>query len=327
MIHHSPDMTPPVTLPEGFVAGHFTDREGWTGCTVLVAPPGAVGAGQVLGGGPGTRESDLLSPATSTPGPEAVLLTGGSAFGLAAADGVVRWLAEHGRGYETPAARVPLVSAAVVYDLMLGDPEARPDADAGYAAAAAATSDAVERGSVGAGTGCSTGKVLGFDPRTKGGLGAARATAGDATLTAVAAVNPVGDVIGADGEVLAGPWRDGAFVRTVDMLAAGEFLPMRAGRESTTLVCVMTDARLTKVQAWLAARAAGTGIARAVSPCGTAFDGDMAFCLASGAVEADPMLVSVMAAEVVSAAIRDAVEQATGAPGCPSAAERRRTAH
>src|SRR3954470_20840635 len=149
-----------VALPPGFACGHRTDVDGLTGCTVLVAPPGAVGAGEVRGGGPGTRESDLLSPATSTAGPQAVLLTGGSAFGLAAADGVMRWLEEAGRGHPSPAGRVPLVSAAVVYDLVLGDPTARPGPDDAFAACAAAGA-IVERGSVGAGMGCTAGKLLG----------------------------------------------------------------------------------------------------------------------------------------------------------------------
>src|SRR3954471_19614256 len=181
-----------VSLPSGFSCGHWTDPVGRTGCTAVLAPPGAVAAGEVRGGGPGTRESDLLSPATSTAGPQAVLLTGGSAFGLAAADGVVRWLEAHGRGHQTPAGRVPLVSAAVVYDLLLGAPDARPGADAGHAACAAA-GPVVERGSVGAGSGCTVGKLLGPGAWTRGGLGAAAVDAGAATVVAIAAANPVGD--------------------------------------------------------------------------------------------------------------------------------------
>jgi L-aminopeptidase/D-esterase-like protein len=311
-----------VSLPDGFACGHWTDSVGLTGCTVLLAPPGAVGSGEVRGGGPGTRESDLLSPATSTAGPQAVVLCGGSAFGLAAADGVVRWLEDGGRGHATPAGRVPLVSAAVVYDLLLGDAGARPDAQAGRAACEAASDGEVARGSVGAGTGCTVGKLLGPGHWTRGGLGAASVAAGDARVTAVAAVNPVGDVVAADGSVLAGAWRDGAYERSVDLIAAGALPPIEAVRANTTLVCLCTDARLTKLQAWLVARAASAGVARAVAPCATAFDGDMTFCLASGAVEADPLVVSVMAAEAATLAIRDGVLQAAGAPGCPAAPDR-----
>ena len=312
-----------VTLPEGFSCGHWTDGDGLTGCTVLLAPPGAVAAGEVRGGGPGTRESDLLSPATSTAGPQVVVLCGGSAFGLAACDGVVDWLSERGIGHWTPAATVPLVTGAVVYDLALGSAAARPDAAAGRAACAAA-SPVVARGSVGAGTGCTAGKLLGPGAWTRGGLGAASLRAGAATVVAVAAVNPIGDVLDADGSVLAGAWRDGAAVRAVDLLAelAGSSPFDAPARENTTLVAVSTDARLTKLECWLTARATAAGVARAVSPCATAFDGDLTTCTASGAVVADPGLVAVMAAEAATLAIRDAVLSATGVAGCPSARER-----
>ena len=290
---------------EGFLCGHWTDEDARTGCTVVLAPPGAVGSGEVRGGGPGTRESDLLAPWTSTNGPQAVVLTGGSALGLATADGVVGFLRDAGRGHPTPAGRVPLVSAAVVYDLMAGEPVA-PDAAAGRAAAEAATT-VVERGHVGAGTGASVGKLLGPDASTRGGVGAASLRAGDATVVAVAVANAIGDVLAADGTILGGARRDGGFARATDLIAAGGAIPRFAERANTTLACVCTDAQLTKLEAYSVARAATAGVTRAVSPSATAFDGDMTFVLASGTVEADLLTVSVMAAEAVAAAIRDAV--------------------
>jgi L-aminopeptidase/D-esterase-like protein len=308
-------------LPEGVLIGHVSDHDGWTGCTVILAPEGSTAACEVRGGGPGTRESDLLSPAASAPGANAIVLTGGSAYGLAAADGVVACLAEQGVGFRTRAGIVPLVAGAVVFDLALGDAGARPDAEAGYAACAAAAA-AVERGSVGAGTGCTVGKLLGPACWTKGGLGfAGRTLAGGGTVAAVAAVNAFGEVLAEDGSILAGAWRDGAYRRTVDLLAAGES-PLRPWRESTTLVCVLTDAELTKTHAWLVARAASAGVARAVDPAATAVDGDVVYCVATGRVPLDPLTVAAVGADVTAAAIRDAVREAAGAPGCPAAGER-----
>jgi L-aminopeptidase/D-esterase-like protein len=309
-------------LPEGVRAGHWTDRQGWTGCTVILPPEGSVAACDVRGGGSGTRESDLLSPAAAAAGVHALLLTGGSAYGLAAADGVVRWLAERDVGLRTRAAVVPLVAAAVVVDLALGDPGARPDASNGYAACDAAGQE-LERGSVGAGTGCTVGKLLGPESWTKGGLGAARAELSTgATVAALAVVNAFGEVLDEAGSVLAGVWLDGSYRRTVDLLREGHS-PLLPWRESTTLACVVTDAALTKTEAWLVSRAVSAGVARAVNPSATAVDGDIAYCVATGRVPADPLTVSAVAADVTAVAVRDAVRTAQSAPGCPAAADRR----
>jgi L-aminopeptidase/D-esterase-like protein len=317
-----PESLVSAVLPGGFRVGHWTDRERWTGCTVVLAPESCVASCEVRGGGPGTRETDLLSPAAAVPGPQAVLLTGGSAFGLAAADGVVRWHEERGVGFPTRAANVPLVAAAVVYDLALGDPKARPGEDEGYAACEAARQEMPERGSIGVGTGCSVGKFLGMEHATKGGLGYVRVEIdGGATVAALAAVNALGEVVDEDGSVLAGVWEDGRYARSGDLLRE-RGAPERPAREATTLICVLTDARLTKTEAWLAARSASSGVARAVAPVATPYDGDVAFCLAAGTRDADPLVVAVTAADVAAAAIRDAVRQATGAPSCPAASER-----
>lgn len=311
-----------ASLPDGFTVGHWSDRERGTGCTVVLAPPGCVAAADIRGGGPGTRESELLSPAANAPGVQAVCFAGGSAFGLAASDGVVRWLDERGIGYDTPAGIVPLVAGAIVYDLPMGDPTARPGPDEGYVACEAAGRDP-ERGSVGVGTGAAVGKVLGHERWTKGGVGLASDTLAGATVTALAVVNSVGEVVAEDGSVLAGAWGDGGYVRTVDAMKAGTAPPPGA-RESTTLVCLMTDARLDKRATWLVARAATAGVGRAVQPSATAHDGDLVYCLASGTVDAHPFAVSALAADVTAAAIRDAVRRAEGTPQCPSAADRAR---
>lgn len=308
-------------LPPGFAAGHWTDRDRWTGCTVILPPGDCVAAAEVRGGGPGTREFDLLAPAANAPGVQALLFTGGSAFGLAAADGVVSWLAERGLGYETPAGLVPLVAGAVVFDLPLAE-RAWPDAAAGRAACEAAAGGGLERGSVGAGTGCTVGKLLGWEHWTKGGLGVATLEVEGATLTAIAVVNAAGEVVGRDGRVLAGIWRDGAYRRTADLLAAGERPPLMMGPEATTLVALLTDAALDKRAAWLVARAGTAGVARAVDPSATPVDGDAVVCLAGGAVEVDPFVLAALAGEVTAAAIRDAVVSATGAPGCPAVRDR-----
>jgi L-aminopeptidase/D-esterase-like protein len=215
---------------------------------------------------------------------------------------------------------VPIVAGAVVYDLALGSGSQWPTADAGYAACEAATATP-ERGSVGAGTGCTVGKIL-REGWTKGGLGvASQGLPGGGLVAAVAVVNAVGEVVDHDGTVIAGIWRDGGYVRSVDVLRE-QRASERSGREATTLACVVSDATLTKTEAWLCARAAGAGMARAVSPVWTPFDGDTVFCAATNEREEDPVVVAAFAAEVTAEAIRDAVRQATGAPGCPAASER-----
>jgi len=307
-----------IELPGGMTVGHWSDREGWTGCTVILGPPETVSAGEVRGGGPATREFELLSPATATPGAHAMLLSGGSAFGVGAANGVVSWHEERGLGFPTPVGAVPLVSAAACFDLPIGDPKAHPGPDAGYAACEAAAPE-FERGCVGAGTGCTAGKV-GMDGWTKTGLGAATMKIGDATLTAIAVVNAYGEVTGADGEVIAGNWQDGGWRRTVDVLRETP-TKMPLG-ENTTLVCLVTDAKLTKNEAWVTARSAAPGFARALSPASTAVDGDLAVCMSTGKVEVDTFMFSIFAAEVTAEAIRDGARQATDGAGLLAASSR-----
>jgi L-aminopeptidase/D-esterase-like protein len=313
---HPDGAHPGGPLPPGFAAGHFTDLDAATGCTVILAPrDGAVGAVEVRGGGPGTRETDLLSPATPSRPISGVVFSGGSARGLAVASDVARLLEERGIGHVTRLGhRVPLVPAAVVYDMALG-----ADAAPGPEAARAALDDASPepaRGTVGAGTGCSVGKLLGPDHKTKGGVGlASEQLPGGCTVAALAVVNSIGDVLAEDGSVLAGPWRDGRHHRSTVALRGRIDSPLWGG-EATTLVCVMTDAALDGLEAWRLARAATAGAARAVDPTATEFDGDACFVLAAGDAEAEPFLLQALTPHVVSAAIRDAVRQATSLAGC-----------
>jgi len=312
-------------LPEGFEVGHWTDAERATGCTVILAPPdGAVASADVRGGGTGSRELALLDPLANAKSVHAVLLTGGSAFGLAAADGVVRWLEERDRGYATPGGIVPLVPAAVVYDLMSGDPRARPDAEAGYAACESAGPE-FERGSVGAGTGAAVGKLFGRAASVKAGVGvAARTLPQGPRLAAVAVVNAFGDVLAEDGSVLAGSRsEEGTFPGTAKVMTEQVIEPPRYRREpspgNTTLVCVVTDAELTKVGCGIVAKMAQAGMARAVDPVHSAVDGDVVFALSSSrSVAVDPLIVGVAAAGLTSEAIRDACRQATGLAGIPA---------
>jgi L-aminopeptidase/D-esterase-like protein len=309
-------VTDPPPLPDGFEVGHWSDAAGGTGCTVILPPAETRGGVCVHGGGPGTRETDVLGPLANAQEANAVLLTGGSAFGLAAADGVVRWLEEQGRGYFTPYGRVPLVPAAVIYDLPSGTGEVRPGPDEGHAACEAARPGVPERGAVGAGTGATVGKILGRERARQGGVGyAALVTGTGYTVAAVAAVNAAGDVIDEDGSVLAGPkGEEGEVLRGAELIAAMEQPPeFRVPEGNSTPVCVCTDAPLDKRGCSMVARAATAGLGRAVDPVFTPVDGDVVFCLASGPGEPDqfaPFQIGAAAATVTAAAIRDAVRQA-----------------
>lgn len=316
------------TLPAGFSVGHWTDRAAATGCTVILPPPeGAVASADVRGGGPGTRELDLLNPLANARAVHAVLLTGGSAFGLAAADGVVRWLEERGRGYETPGGQVPLVPAAVVYDLATGDPAARPGSTEGYEACERAC-EAPELGSVGAGTGAAVGKLFGRASAVKSGIGLSMQQLPQGPwLAAIAIVNAFGDVLAEDGSVLAGTrGEDGSFVGTTQLLRDRAVEPPHYRRgeplENTTLVCLLSDAELSKVECGIVSKMAHAGMARAVDPVHSAVDGDVVFMLASCRAEhVDPLIVGVVGAALTAEAIRDACRQAESVAEIPALAD------
>ena len=304
-----------ITQVAGIEAGHFTDPRRPTGCSVVIARQGAVGGVDVRGAAPGTRETDLLDPANLVDKVHAVVLAGGSAWGLDAATGAVRWLEEQDVGLQLGVARLPLVPAAVLFDLHVGDARIRPDAQAGYAACAAASTQAPAEGNVGAGAGACVGKAFGMPYAMKGGVGTASVTVDGVTVGALIACNAVGDVVDpATGLPLAGArTTDGLALRdTRRTLLAGEPPhPILAG-SNTTIGVIATDAPLTKTQAQRLAVAGHDGLARAINPVHTMSDGDTLFTLATGLAGKSPgmLVLATMAAEAVARATVRAVQAA-----------------
>jgi L-aminopeptidase/D-esterase-like protein len=279
-----------ITAVAGVRVGHWTDAVGRTGCTVVLFPPDTVASGEVRGGAPGTREFDLLAPERRVTHIDAVVLAGGSAFGLAACDGVVRWCEERGIGFPTAAGPVPIVVGAVLFDLLEGDAAARPDAGAGYAACAAATDGAVDVGAVGAGTGATVGKWRGREFSRPGGIGTAVERDGDLIVGALVAVNAFGDIRPAAGD------RPG----TLGIDPAAAF-------ENTTIGVIATNATLDKGGCLLVAQSGHDGFARALEPAHATVDGDALVAASVGGVDAPLDHVKVLAARAVESAVRAAV--------------------
>jgi L-aminopeptidase/D-esterase-like protein len=294
-----------ITRVDGIRVGHHTDRTGITGCTVVLCPPGTSGSCDVKGGAPGTRETDAIRPGTITPEVHAVVLSGGSAFGLAAADGVMRWLEERGVGFDTGLARVPIVPAAIVFDLAVGDPNARPDAASGYAACGAAAGGDVEEGSVGAGTGATVAKHPDPSAGWKGGVGTAAVEDGEVIVAALAVVNALGDITEDDGTPIAANRNP-------------EAEPAAWPGRNTTLAVVATNATCSKERAQLLAQAGSEGISLAVRPSHTMYDGDIVFALATGAIEAPQSTLERLAVRAVAESIRRAVRTAEPLGGFPA---------
>jgi L-aminopeptidase/D-esterase-like protein len=331
-------MTDSICDVAGVSVGHFTDARRPTGCSVVLVPEGAACGVDVRGAAPGTRETELLSPLNAVEQVHAVLLAGGSAFGLDAAGGVMRWLEERGIGVQVGPAtddgrigkpiRVPIVPAAILFDLWVGDSRIRPDAASGHAACEAASRHTPAQGNVGAGAGATVGKLFGIERAMKGGIGSASITVGGVTVGALVAVNALGDVIDpATGRPIAGArTADGRSLQgTMATLLRGELpAPFQPGG-ATTLGVIATDATLTKAQANKIAQMAHDGLARCINPVHTMGDGDVLFALGTGASgrEANTTLLGALAAEVTARAVVNAVRAArrlvgAGLPDLPS---------
>ncbi len=304
-----------ITDVAGIEVGHFTETRRPTGCSVVIARDGAVAGVDVRGAAPGTRETDLLAPTNVVDTVHAVLLTGGSAWGLDAAGGVMRWLEEQGIGFPAGPVRVPIVPGAVLFDLMVGDASIRPDAAAGYRACQQASARAPAQGSVGAGTGATVGKIFGMERAMRGGIGTASVTLDGVTVGALVACNAIGDVIDpATGRVVAGArTRDGkALLDSRRALLRGDSLtPILAGT-NTTIGVIATDAVITKAQASRLATVGHDGLARSINPVHTQSDGDTLFALGTGRAGKSPgmLALATMAAEATALAVVHAVRAA-----------------
>lgn len=311
-----------LTDVPGIRVGHTTDLEAATGCTVVICPDGTIGGVDQRGGAPGTRETDLLRPMHLVETVNAVMLSGGSAYGLASADGAMHYLEARGIGYKATGGRfiVPIVPAAILMDLGIGLSNVRPDAAMGYAACEAATTDPVAQGTVGAGTGCRIGAMRGNDFAAKGGIGSASIDLGDGLIVAaLIAVNSVGDVLDEKGHIIAGLRMTADGHEFVGMMNAMKSFARQVEpptRDSNTVIGVVaTNAQLTKEQVNKVAQMAQNGIAQAIRPAHTMFDGDTIFALATGEIPANVNAIGAFAAEVVARAIRNAVYNATSLHG------------
>ena len=314
----------------GLETGHYTDLDNATGCTVVLCRQGAVGGVDVRGGSPGTRETELLGPMHRVSRVHAIVLSGGSAYGLDAASGVMRYLEEQGIGVRVGAAIVPIVSSAILFDLGVITGTVRPGPEAGYAAALSANAKPIVEGSVGAGTGATAGKLLGMERAVKAGIGSAALTLPEgATVAALVAVNAVGDVVDyRDGRLIAGPRQESGkgFVNSVEALLEGRPIALNRNAppmSNTTIGVVATDAGLNREEANWLARISHDGLALAIRPCHTMRDGDTMFALATGQANApeDITALGAAAVEVTAQAVLRAAATATGLGGIPSARE------
>jgi len=317
-----------ITDVPGIEVGQVQDDEALTGCTVVLCRKGAVAGVDVRGGAPGTRETDLLNPVNLVEKVHAVVLAGGSAYGLDAASGVMRYLEERNIGFNTGVAKVPIVPAAILFDLNVGKSDVRPDAEMGYRAASAASKEVPEEGNIGAGTGASVGKIYGLKSAMKAGLGTASMEANGVVVGAIVAVNAWGDVVDPkSGEIVVGArstklgplklGQDGYFADTLKIMKTmtGQMAFKAAAKSNTVIGVIATNAKLTQAEATKVAQMAQDGLARTIRPAHTMLDGDTIFALATGEKKADVSMVGAFAAEVIAEAILRAARTAASVGG------------
>lgn len=314
-----------ITDIPGILVGQVEDPAALTGCSVVICKEGAIGGVDQRGGAPGTRETDALRPMHLVEKVHAVVLAGGSAYGLDASSGVMRWLEEQGVGFDTGVAKVPIVSSAILFDLAVGSPSIRPDAEMGYRACQRASQAPPQSGNYGAGCGATVGKVLGMSYAMKGGIGSASIQlAGQLRVAALVAVNAFGDILDpTTNQLIAGARNPHPtatpFADTLEMMKILSSPSQFSSPHNTVIGVVATNARLTKEQANKVAQMAHNGLARTIRPSHTMFDGDTLFCLAVGDLEADVSTIGAFAAEAVSQAILNAIHSAQSISGIPAA--------
>ena len=328
-LHHA------ITDIPGILVGHAQNDEALTGCTVILCEKGAVGGVDQRGGAPGTREIDALHPMHLVQKVHGVVLAGGSAFGLESATGVMRFLEEKGVGFDTRVAKVPIVPAAILFDLGIGKPDIRPDATMGYKASMNASTDPPAEGNIGAGIGATVGKILGMGQAMKSGIGTASLEIGGGVIVgAIVAVNAFGDIIDTHtGQIIAGArskdislvhiGATGYFADTLEVMKSliGRTMLGFGSREHTVIGVVATNAHLNKEEVNKVAQMAHDGLARTIRPANTMLDGDTIFALATGEHHADVNIVGAFAAEVIAQAILRAVRAAKPLAGLPSAGQ------
>ena len=313
-----------ITDIKGIQVGCAQDEVGGSGCTVVLCKQGAVAGVDVRGGGPATRETDLLNPINMVQQIHGVMLSGGSAFGLDAASGAMQYLEEQTCGFDMQVAYIPIVCGASLFDLSVGDPKCRPDREMGYEACKNSEQNAWKEGNYGAGTGASVGKLLGFDKAMKSGQGAYGLQHGDLQVASIVAVNACGNVYDFEnGELLAGIYdqKQGRMLAVEDMLSMQEEAWQKANCANTTIGCIVTNAKLSKAECTKIAGIAHDGYARAIRPVHMTSDGDTIFVLSTGEVEANLDVVGVLAADTMAMAIKRGVKKAEGAYGLPSSQE------